>query len=223
MPGPSRPQDAEAASTAEAGVDRRRRLGRRVHHPDRGRHARLTLREASARQGRYPAVGARPTAAARSVLPARAARSVSPTDVSRRDGAPVRGARRLVAGGPVGRPTTTGVRAASATSPRTPARRQTRRSAASGPAISGALSGSSSRTAGGSRCGSGWSLRRMTRDPSVACPAGDPGRLPVRARAGRRDARQRARRDGPGRLPTRPSRGSTGPDRAGQVDSAADA
>ena len=92
-----------------------------------------------------------------------------------------------------------------------------------GPAVSGALSGLILEDARPAPDAPRADRPAGRRDPAVARPAGDPRRLPVRARAGRHDAPERARGDGPRRRSVGPSKGSTGPERPGRVDSPPDA
>ena len=88
--------------------------------------------------------------------------------------------------------------------PRRRARRRSAARSAARPARPGASAarcpGSSSRTAAGSRCGSGWSPRPTTR-PGRGGPAGGPRRVPVRAGAGRRRCARTSSPRGPGRVP----------------------
>ena len=85
-----------------------------------------------------------------------------------------------------------------------------------GPAVSGALSGLILEDAGRLQMRLGLIAPPDDPSPAVARPAGDPGGLPVRARAGGGDAPERARGDGPRRV--RP--GGRGP-RPALIDRAA--
>ncbi len=71
-----------------------------------------------------------------------------------------------------------------------------------GPAISGALSGLILEDGGRLQMRLGLVQPPDDPDRPWRAAAGDPGRLPVRARTGRHDASQRAGRDRAGRLPT---------------------
>ncbi len=70
-----------------------------------------------------------------------------------------------------------------------------------GPAVAGALSGLILEDAGRLQLRLGAAVAARRSRPPVARAAGDPGRVPVRARSGGDDARRRARRHRPRRLP----------------------